>query len=661
MIDLELGMYPIIISPNIGKPILLNLKDYKQTAQFPIKNLSFDALIIASKSHSTQKILQHFHQNLFIQPILKASGDFEKRRGNLIDLHLVQIEKIEKLDFRDQPVLEEENCIVWDSNNSVFQFDDVFGERKELYKINLEIRDILSIEKILKSVNRDFLLFDIVHDIPNLTENKINYHSIAIFDKDWNDFSFIHSTDFHIARRNDFILNYLKDKARIKIERCRANEKKIKKVDNFVLTRDFEFKEEFQEERYDDLRKAKYNFNSNLRMLINFANAKSSQRNLDFMLMTGDLIDYLNIARGNYQYKNNFLVLLDILLGRNKGLEKPPFLGSDEEFINSQEIMIPIFTIVGNHDYRKAHYGMRFGQIHKIFGMTHADVKGYYDTKFFNYFTALRSKDKFLKDYFRYFNPNLNYNLKIGDHYNFIFLDTGQDSIADMHDLLKGGPSTKGIKDYQIDLLRAFIQLAHNEKVIIVMHTPPVSPNISRYKRRKYKKKLNIKNRPLEWSDFYESNLKKYDGTGRLDKILNLKYQTIMYNWATILKIFTGSDKVIRRKVDIVMCGHTHTLKEYRLKEAKKTEMINFGFWFFPIYIEVPCEIYTSQYRAKFKEFKNPFDLKAWFDANKPFVFQTQAVGPLSAKLKFKPPGFRYYTIKNDQIISDKVFSLHLR
>jgi len=62
-----------------------------------------------------------------------------------------------------------------------------------------------------------------------------------------------------------------------------------------------------------------------LRKLIEYANNRASERKLDFMLMTGDLIDYLNIARGNYQYKNNFLVFLDILLGKNKGLEKHPF------------------------------------------------------------------------------------------------------------------------------------------------------------------------------------------------------------------------------------------------------------------------------------------------------------------------------------------------
>jgi len=661
MIDVQLGNYPIIIKPNLGNPILLNLRDYKNRDQVPFNNLSFEALVIASPSHSTKKVLEHFHLNIFIQPILKDNGDFSKRRGDLIALHMVEIEKIKKLDFRDQPVLEELNCVVWDINNCVFQFDDVFGKRSELYKVRFQIKDIKIIENLLKASQRDCLLFDIVHDVPNMSENKINYHSIAIYDKDWKDFSFIHATDFHIARRNDFILNHLRQNVKAKVKNCGGNEKKISKINKFILTRDFELKEDFQEDRYEELRTPKYNFNYNLRKLIDFANNKVSQKNLDFVLISGDIIDYLNIARGNNHYKNNFHVFIDIILGLNKGLKEPPYLGNDEEFVNKQEIMVPIFTTIGNHDYRRSHYGIKFGQIHKIFGMTHSDVKGYHDTKFYNYFTALRAKDRFLIDYFRYINPNLNFKLKIGEQYNFIFLDTGQDSPADMHDLLKGGPSTKGIKEYQVDLLRAYIRLAHNEKIIVVMHTPPVSPNLSYLKKRKYRKKLKIKNRRLKWSDFYESNLRKYNDTGRLDMVLNLKYQTIMYNWATLLRIFTGSDKIIRRKVDFVMCGHTHTLKEYRLKEAKETNRINFGFWFFPIYIEVPCEIYTSRYRDKFKEIKDPFELKAWFDVNKPFVFQTQALGPLSAKFKFKPPGFRYYIIKNDQMVKAKVFSLHLK
>jgi len=54
-------------------------------------------------------------------------------------------------------------------------------------------------------------------------------------------------------------------------------------------------------------------------------------------------------------------------------------------------------------------------------------------------------------------------------------------------------------------------------------------------------------------------------------------------------------------------------------------------------------------------------DLKAWFDVNKPFIFQTQANGPIAMNYKFKAPGFRYFTIKNNQITKANVFSLHLK
>ena len=101
-------------------------------------------------------------------------------------------------------------------------------------------------------------------------------------------------------------------------------------------------------------------------------------------------------------------------------------------------------------------------------------------------------------------------------------------------------------------------------------------------------------------------------------------------------------------------------LKEFRLKEAKNPEKIKFGYFFFPIYVKVPCEVYTNKYRDFFKKFKDQKELKIWFDVYKPFVFQTQAVGPISLKYKFKAPGFRYYTIKNNQITAADVFSLHI-
>ena len=657
-LDLTEGDFPIILKPNLGQPTLINIREFTDNNGTLTKKIVFEAYIIVIPTQGIEEILNFFHLNLYIQPILKDKGNFSERRGELYPLQIMQINKIKKVDFREQGILNEEDCIIWDIFNTLLQIDNIFGKRSDLYKLRIQIKEINKIFQILEENNRSFLLFDIVHDLPNRIENKVNYHAIALFDKDWSDFKFIHATDFHIARRNDFISKFLKDKAKDKKNRSVNRSNKLSKKDNFILTRDFEYRKGFQEHKLDKLRFAKYNFNHNLRLLIQFINEQVSKNELDFVLMTGDLIDYIRIARGNNQYKDNFDVFFDIILGINRGLDKHPYF-SDDEYINTQEILAPIFTIVGNHDYRKGHYSIRVGSIHRIFGLTKKDLRGYYDIKFFNYFLALRSKDKYLRDYFRYLNPNLNYKLKIGKDFNFIFLETGQDSVADMHDLLKGAPSTKGLKDYQIDLLRAYIKLSHDEKIIIVMHTPPISPNLGALTRRRIKREFKLKRR-VQWSDFYEHNLEKYIGNARVDRILNLKYQTIMYNWAVFLKICTGSDKIIRRKVDLILCGHTHTVKEFRLKEARETETISMGFYFIKIPIVVPCEVYTSRYRDVFKTFKNPMDLKIWFDVNKPFIFQTQAVGPLSLKLIFKPPGFRYINIKNNQIMRLHIYSLYL-
>jgi hypothetical protein len=659
MLNLEQGNFPIVIKPNIGQPTIINLRKFRESNGNLVSNITFDAIVISVPNYPTQRILESFYSNLFIQPIIKDEGKFSDRRGEKIDLLPVEIVKLENFDFNDKKQLEEENGIIWDIYHSMLEIEGIFGHRKELYKITFKIQNVAQIEQLLKTLERDFILFDIVHDIPNMMEMKVNYHSIAIYDKDWTNFNFIHSTDFHIARRNDFIIDFIKKKVKIKIKNRAKHPKLLRKVDDFILHRDFEYKKGFQEENLDKIQMGKLNFNYSLRKLIDFVNKRVSNNELDFVLMTGDLIDYLNIARGNFQYENNYHVFLDILLGKNRKLEKPPYLGEDDEFINKKEILAPIFTTAGNHDYRSNHYGMRFGQIHKIFGMSQSDIKGYYDIKFFNYFTALRSRHKYLKDYFRYINPNLNYQVNIGNSYAFIFLDTGEDSIADLHDLLKGGPSTKGIKDYQIDLLRAYIKLSYDKKIVIVMHTPPIAPNLTNRKRGKFAKRFGVKKKNLKWSHFYEENLRKYNETGRLDQILNMKYQTIMYNWSTFLKIVTGSDKEIMRKVDIVTCGHTHTLREYRLKEAKETESINFGFWLFPIYIKIPCEMYTSNYSEQFSKY-NEEDLRIWFDVNKPFVFQTQATGPISAKSKFKPPGFRFFMVKDNQIVGADIYSIHL-
>ena len=658
-LDLSKGTFPIIIKPNLGQPVLLNLSDEAKQSK---KKYTFTAYIVALSSHSVQRILESLISNVSIQPILKEEGDFDKRRGEKYVIKPITIIEIRDFDFQDQTMINERNCIAYDFYTTLLDIEEIFGKRDALYEIVFEISIpvINAISRLLDQTGKNFLLFDIVHEIPNSEIKKTNFHSIAIFNKNWSDFKFIQATDLHIARRNDYIIDFIRDKVRNKLERFESKENKLNKIDTFALNRDYEFKEGFQEERLDELKFAKFNFNYSLRKFIEFANSKASSNECDFILFTGDLVDYLSIGKGNRTYKNNVEVFLDILLGLNKGEDNWPFFIHDQQLVNKKELLVPIFTITGNHDYHKGPYGLRLAGIHKIFGYTNSELSGYRDIKFRDYVYAFYSRKHFIADYLRYINPNCNFMLEIGNEYNFIFLDTGADSIADFHDLMKGGASTKGIKDYQIDILRTYIKLSLDKNIIIVMHTPPISPNLTPSKKKKYKKLFNIKKRKIEWSDFYEENLKKMNFSGRLEQLLNMKYQTIMYNWSTFLKICTGSDKIIRRKVDLLLCGHTHTIKEYRLRETDESQRINYGFWALPFYIDIPCEIYTSIYRNKLKQFENKLDKQVWFDVNKPFVLQTQALGPLSAKFDTKSPGFRYITIKNNEVERMDIFSLHL-
>ncbi|TFF88151.1 MAG: hypothetical protein EU550_01840, partial [Promethearchaeota archaeon] len=597
--DFKKTSFPIIIQPNLGKPLLLNLWDLGKD-QYSQGELSFRAICATKNPFKRQEIINFFQNKIFIEPLMEVSGKFSDRRGKRISLKVESTAnintKVKKKDLKSA-----RKCEIYDFKKKLLKVRKVFGKRKNLCEIFFKIVNIEGIRNLLNETIKNFILFDLVHYDESDKELKRNPHSIAIYNKNWKDIKFIHVTDTHIARRNDFIAYFLKLKTLYRIRKQERTFNELTYSENLTLNRNYQFKRGIQDDRLDDFRHGKLNFNYNLRMFIKHVNDVADSGNLDFIIITGDLIDYIDIAYGNRKYKNNFHVLLEILLGKDN---KTKFI--DKELLNQNEINVPIFTLVGNHDYRKGHYSLKLGKLYEKFGITRKDIKGYRDKKIFFYPKALYSRDKFLKDYYRYFNPSLNYMLEIGEKFQFIFLDTGQDSIANLHGILKSAPSTKGIKNYQIHLLRAFLRLSKQKKIIIAMHTPPVSPNLSIFKRWRLKRKFDL-NRKIEWSDFYEENLLRLIGIPRIDKILKFKYQTIMYNWKTFLKILVGTDKKVSKKINIILCGHTHTLKEFRLKSAnsEETTRLNLGFYFTPIYILNPCKIYTDKYREKINKFNN--------------------------------------------------------
>jgi 3',5'-cyclic AMP phosphodiesterase CpdA len=169
-------------------------------------------------------------------------------------------------------------------------------------------------------------LFNFVQKLPSVSTFHVNFHAVYLHSKDWHNFSFIHAPDTHIAWRNDFI-----DDA-------------VRQVMGSDAAKDY------------------VNYNDKFRKFIGFANQLHRRGKLDFILMTGDLVDYVNIGRkfgeesGHPLVANmptdNFCFFRDLLTGWQ--------VRSNE--VVGEELEVPLFTTTGNHDFRPNEYPI-IGQI----------------------------------------------------------------------------------------------------------------------------------------------------------------------------------------------------------------------------------------------------------------------------------------------------------
>lgn len=638
-----------LLNPNLGQPELINLQEEDSKSKEKKYDVIFYAIFLSKIKISEEELKKTLLNSTYIQPILKERGNFAERRGELYEIELQTISIVNKNAF-NMSSNDKINIIINDIYKTLLKIKKGILNEETLFVVKFKINQLQKIENLLEDLGRGCLLFDIIIKNENSGCHIINYHSLTIFKKEFDNFNFIHATDLHIARRNDFISKHVSNKAK-KLTKEDSKEERNEKYLS-ILERDFILKEDFQEEKLDLLKFAKYNFNYNLRKFIEFANEKFIANELDFIVFTGDLIDYIEIAMGNDQYKDNYEVFILILLGKEKKKDVPPYLIEDE-YLNKQEILIPIFTTMGNHDYRIGHYSLYAGKVRGIFGLTKEDIKGYHDLKFFSYYNIIRSGAKYIESYFHNINANRNYFFYFGNYF-FICLDTGQDSKKNIYNLFRGSPKSKGLSDYQINFLKKAIELSKNRKIIILMHSPPLSPERNYYKKKKLKKKLDLV-RNIKWSDLYENNLKSKIGKGELNEQIRLDHQTIKKNRIEFLNICAGCFKKRAKKVELILCGHNHTLKEFRLKclpnenNSKSNEDIS------------SVKIFTEKYRELINQLKENTKIKSFFEEKSPFMLQTQALGPISRNyLKFKPPGFRFLRIKSNQVIKIHIFSFHI-
>lgn len=160
----------------------------------------------------------------------------------------------------------------------------------------------------------DRTLFNIVLKLPNGRLVTLGMH--AVYTKaSWSDFGLMHATDTHVAERCDRYHRVMIQKGRTEALR-----------------------------HYN-------NYNEAFRSLIRKANELHDQGQLDAIAITGDLVDYqFEDGKGEDKTGGNFAFFEKLVRGAVKSPVDSPV----------EELRVPIFTTLGNHDYRKHAYLLTF-------------------------------------------------------------------------------------------------------------------------------------------------------------------------------------------------------------------------------------------------------------------------------------------------------------
>jgi 3',5'-cyclic AMP phosphodiesterase CpdA len=542
-----------IVRPNLGQPIVT-------TASELATGISF--IISSEPDVKASDIVSSLKDSVAIRPIDRKEVNFTL---------IVTNAKTAKINYK------QDISFKYVGNHLVVF--NVFETKKETMFWEITVSTLRG-NDILNGKRKR--LFDVIlTQGPDINEN---YHSLCVYQSIGDNLKFIHSSDLHLAKRNDEILDKIKTRA--------------------------------SQSEYEDAETGFMNFNENFRRLIRYVNSHSDE--IDFLIVSGDLVDYYQpdeLYNPDQAFegevcsfeKSNLSIFNDAVLGR----------GSLNQ---NNELIVPLFTTTGNHDFRAYHYNLGEGGQFKKFGLKQEYIR-FLDEIPVRPLDSIHADVRWLKGYFKRINPDLDYFIRFGNT-DLICLDGGKDNYSFFHlgDAIGGSPDTDCASDLQIDLINSYFESKRNQNpVLIVMHTPPM--NI----RGDYKKQ-----------ELYEDYLQQKTGNRWIDyKDNDLSYGTLAYNWGKFLEVLTGLTNRRKCKVDLVLSGHTHQDIEFRLEYYydRKDKGKEVGIY---------CWNYSEQLVSK----TSPDKRKEWWEGNKPFVLQTAATGPIGND----DPEIRRIIIEKDEI-----------
>ena len=461
----------------------------------------------------------------------------------------------------------------------------------------------------LKGAVKNYQLYDIILKFPSRI-HAIAPHAVYVKDS-WHDFNFIHATDIHVSRRLDGFRKFFRDK------------------------------------NMDDAVRNFNNFNDNFREFIQYANRLHRQGKLDFIMMTGDLVDYCFEDGGKGYHLNNYVYFENII----RGLTGKP------DQVQNDELIVPVFTSLGNHDYRvKAYYPMftvdapapvSNRDMEQFASMNLTKDEATLLTKELLGIRSMVSTDRAyemvkpdrnnlgrnLDHYFKNICRNNSYSIMLGEHEVIMIDGKWDDEPIDSNwetfkyalgvkgeatdNFADSSPDSVGFADDELNIVRNALQ--KDGLVIIGFHDPVINPRSSDYswflresvrtanpapytnEMRKYllRKDLNAfvtlntgkrvvvdptVNAHPGWSRTTSFWFHEGNGTDLLD------YGVMRGKQERFLKMISGAENS-RRPADLVLSGHVHKNWESRLIWDAASGKMRFCHDF---YTENPAAYYHS-------------------------------------------------------------------
>ncbi|MEJ2716199.1 MAG: metallophosphoesterase [Deltaproteobacteria bacterium] len=324
--------FPVVISPNLGCPIIVSLDELRDPQRPSIP------LIIASQDGpGAAPLKSRFDDSLRIRPCYMVEGLPEEIKLN------VQGDPVELKDWSTLSAFNSAHDTRLLINKEVHY--NVLGAQTSYWKVDVSPdMDPDRYHSLLRQYNGKPLptLYDVVLTSEHRGIERANRHSLQFVTDFSSGCAFAHVTDLHIATRNDHML------------------------DEVIVTRHRRDRERIE---------ATYiNFNDNFRRFIREANAMADRGELDFVVISGDLVDFAfhGWEDSPNEAENNWKTFVNILTGS----------GSHERRCGNPGLRVAAFTSTGNHDWRPRPYNPDLPGIHKRFGLTKEELGAYHYKSF---------------------------------------------------------------------------------------------------------------------------------------------------------------------------------------------------------------------------------------------------------------------------------------